>query len=177
MKDRVQDLMFPLFLTIGLILILNIISTAIIPLWGTNAFAIPFNILVILYLGLRIHTVWLPFLILVIQLFYSIFTVEGWEIGTIAGIIICATIAYLRDLINLSSALLTVITVQIFQIFWFLVSSSLLYLKSNDFIFIIDKFWRFIPESILISIISPIIFFLLDKLWRKRRGLGDEEDV
>jgi hypothetical protein len=31
--------------------------------------------------------------------------------------------------------------------------------------FILDKFWRFIPESIIISLMAPFFFSLLDKFW------------
>ena len=95
--------------------------------------------------------------------------------GTIAGVIICVIISYLRDLLHFSSSILTIITTQVFQFFWFIITSSLLYLKLSDFDYIIQKFWRFLPESIVLSLMAPLFFSLFDKVWRVRdEGLMGE---
>ena len=84
--------------------------------------------------------------------------------GAIAGIITCTSISYLRDVIHLTSASLTMITVQIFQMVWFFIVALLIYIQIDGWGYVIQKFWRFIPESILISILAPFVFTLLDKI-------------
>lgn len=177
MRSNLTDLVFPLLVTIFLLLCLNLFATVIFPFVGLTYYIIPFNVLVVLYLGLKLQTIWLPVLIFSIQYFFSFFTIEGWEIGTIAGIIICFIISYLRDIIHLNSAMMTVFVTQVFQIAWFCIVSLLLYFKTSEMVYIVDRFWRFIPESIFISLFAPIAFLVLDKFWKLKPGvvLGDND--
>jgi hypothetical protein len=36
----------------------------------------------------------------------------------------------------------------------------------DDWAYVIEKFWRFIPESIILSLMSPLVFGILDFIWR-----------
>ena len=71
----------------------------------------------------------------------------------------------LKDLLHFSHAIFTIIVTQIFQVVWFLIISGIYYLKFDGFEYIFENFERFIPESIIISILSPFFFSLLDKVW------------
>ncbi|MBT7608214.1 MAG: hypothetical protein HN576_00560 [Bacteriovoracaceae bacterium] len=165
MNHQLKNLLTPLIITIIILILLEIISTVILPIVGLKYYILPFNILVILFLGFKVRTPFLAFLILILQYFHSFFTIEGWESGTIVGIFVCILIAYLKEFIHFSSKLATMLVTQIFQTCWFLLSSSLIYLRASDLEYISIKFWRFLPESILISILSPFIFSLLEKIW------------
>lgn len=158
----------PLILTCIILVFFEIISTTIFPILGIDNVRIAFNVLVILYMGFKLDTPWLAILIFFIQITHSFFTIEGWEMGTIAGIITCTSISYLRDVIHLGSTSLTMITVQIFQMVWFCIVALLIYIQIDSWAYVIQKFWRFIPESILISILAPFVFGLLDKIWQPR---------
>ncbi len=172
MRVRSLDILPSLFITILILFILEVLSTTILPLFGLMNYMIPFNVLIILFLGFKIESPYLALIIFAIQYSHSMFTIEGWEMGTIAGVMICIVISYLRDLLHFTSSIITIITTQMFQLLWFLVTSSLLYLKLSDTEYIIHKFWRFIPESIVISLLAPLFFSLLDKVWRvKDEGL------
>jgi hypothetical protein len=175
-NHQIKNLITPLLITIIILILLEILSTVVLPIVGLKYYILPFNILIVLFLGFKVRTPFLSFLILIIQYFHSFFTIEGWESGTIVGIFVCILIAYLKELIHFSSNFATMLVTQIFQFSWFLLSSSLIYLRTSDFNYIIIKFWRFLPESILISILSPFIFALLERIWNiSDRGMLGEE--
>lgn len=176
MKLQLKHVLISQFITILILIVLEIVSTGILPLLGLQKYSIPFNILVVLFLGFKLETPYLPVLILIVQFFHSFFSIEGWEMGTIAGIIICFVISFLRDLIHFHSSIATMMVTQIFQFIWFVIVSFLLYLKLDTWDYIIDKFWRFLPESILITLMAPFFFSLFDKVWGvgEKGLLGDE---
>jgi len=165
----------PLGITILILVVLEIISTALIPMMGLTKYRIPFNVLIVLYMGLKLETPYTSLIILALQYTHSFFSIEGWEMGTIAGVLICVIISYLKDLLHLSSSVITIFIVQMFQFVWFFIVSALLYLKEESFSFILEKFWRFLPESILLSILAPFFFGVLDAIWRseENRSLGE----
>jgi len=136
---------------------------------------IPFNVLIVLFLGFKLENPYLALMIVVVQYFHSIFTIEGWEMGTISGVLICIIISYLRDILHFTSSIVTILVTQMFQFIWFVILSSLLYLKLGSFNYIVEKFWRFIPESIVISLVAPFFFSVLDKVWgvREEGLMGD----
>ena len=166
MKTQFKDLIIPLIITLLILIVLEIISTALLPALGVQKYIIPFNILIVLYLGFKLETPFLAVLILIVQYFHSFFSVEGWELGTIAGVFICIVISYLRDVLHFSSSVITIAVTQMFQLVWFVIVSLLFYLKTSSFTLIVEKMWRFIPESIVISLLAPFFFAILDKIWR-----------
>jgi hypothetical protein len=105
-------------------------------------------------------------MILGLQVLHSIFSVEGWALGTLAGIIVMISANYLKELLHLTTAFMTMLIVQFFQVIWFVTVSVIICLKISDF----SKFgmivWSFIPGSILLSLISPMLFWLLGTIWR-----------
>ena len=175
MKGDWIKLLRPLGITLLILIVLEIFSTALIPMLGLTKYRIPFNVLIILYLGFKMETPYTSILILVLQYTHSFFTIEGWEMGTIAGVMICIVISYLKDLLHLSSSIITIFITQLFQFLWFAIVSTLLYLKEDNFSYIIEKFWRFLPESIIISLLAPFFFGILDVIWRAEteRSLGE----
>ncbi len=175
MKTSIQDIIVPLFKTLFMLFILEIITTAVFPMIGLLHFRIPFNILLVLFLGLRVETPYLAILIMTVQYFHSFFSIEGWEMGTITGIVICVLVSYVREMIHFSSWTMTILITQIFQLLWFLVQSTLLYIQLGNLNYILDKGVRFLPQSVIIAILSPFFFFILNKVWRVNdRGMyGD----
>lgn len=176
MRDQFKIYIPSLMITLAVLTVLEIFGSTLLPLFGIENYRLSFVVLVVLYLGLRLETAYMALFILILQYFHSLFTIEGWEMGTIAGIVICIIISYLKDLIHLSSFLATIFVIQLFQVLWFVIVSSLLYLKLDDFSYIVIKFWRFLPESILISLTAPLFFKFFDKVWRvKEKGILGEE--
>lgn len=170
MRIRSREIVPRLFITVLILIVLEVISSAFLPLFGVNKYMIPFNVLIVLFLGFKLENPYLAVMILVVQYFHSMFTIEGWEMGTIAGVIICIVISYLRDVLHFTSSIVTITVTQLFQVLWFIVISSLLYLKLGSFEYVVEKFWRFLPESIILSLMAPFFFSILDKVW----GVRDE---
>ena len=159
-----------------MVALLEVLSSTLLPLVGLNQYRIPFNILVILFMGFKLNTPYIGLLIFSVQYLHGFFSVEGWELGTIAGVLIAVLLSYLKELIHFTSATITIFVTQVFQILWFLIISSLIYLKTEDLNYIAEKFWRFFPESVIISLMAPFFFAVFDNIWRvgELSRFGDE---
>jgi hypothetical protein len=175
LKKQLKELIVPFLISVVILIILEIISTTILPVFGPSKYRLPFNILIVLFLALKLETPLIGIFIFLFQYMHSLFTIDGWEIGTIIGIVISIIISYLRDVIHLSSASSIFFVTMIFQFVWFVLASVLRYLHYGSLDFIIDKFWRFVPETIVISIVAPFAFIILDKVWQVNQGMLGED--
>lgn len=156
-----------------LLVILEIFTTAFLPALGIVNFRPEFNVLIALFLAFKLETPVLAWLILAVQYVHSIFSIEGWAIGAFAGVVISLSVRYLKDMLDFSTAISTIVVVQIFQLAWFVITSFLLSLKLGDFGNFFHLFWQDIPESFALSLLSPFFFFVLDRVWRvNSRAVG-----
>ncbi len=176
MNAQFRHLVIRMFVTLLILSVLETLASSLFPMFGMTRYRIPFNILIVLYLTFKLRTPWIPLMILSVQWFHSFFSVEGWEVGTIAGVFVAIIVSYVKDLLHFSSNAITILLTQIFQCVWLAIVMGLLALKGAESFYLIDKFWRFIPESLIVSILSPVFFSILDKIWASsERGiLGDE---
>ena len=165
MRYSAKDLILGILKTSLLLIVLEIITTAFLPAIGLDNIKLAFSVLIVLFMAFKLETPFLAYLILVVQYVHSAFSIEGWAIGTLVGILISLSVKYLRDLLQFSTAISTIILVQIFQLAWFGMVSFLLSIKLGDFNNFISIFWQFVPESILLSLVSPFFFSLLDRVW------------
>jgi len=168
MRVQLRDIIPGMLITILLLMALEIFSTALFPVIGGYKYRLPFNILVILFLGFKLETPFIGMMILMIQWLHSYFSVDGWAQGTLAGIFVCMIISYLRELIHFNSIWMTMLITQVFQLLYFLIVFGMFYLKNGDLTFLLGRFERFIPESIVISLLAPFLFFVLDKVWHAK---------
>ncbi len=166
MRYSVQDIVVGFIKTVILLIGLEIFSSAVLPALGIIDFKPAFNVLIILFLAFKLEVPFLPFLILFFQYTHSVFSVEGWASGTIAGILIAMSVRYVKDMLNFSTAISTIIVVQVFQIAWFILIAFLLSIKLGDFSHFISIFLKYLPESIFLSLISHHFFKLLDNFWK-----------
>lgn len=171
MRNRIKEALVSLVITAAIFILLEILSSTIFPFWGVVKYRIPFNVLLVLYMGFKLRTPYIAPLILTVQYIHSFFSVEGWAPGTMVGICVCIIISYFKDIIHLSSKVVTIIVIQAFQFVWFVLMSLLIYIKVNDFSLIAERFWKFIPESIAVSVLAPFLFVLLDRVW----NVGSED--
>ncbi len=166
MKMRLSQVLISFALTMALLIGFEVITSTLLPVLGWMEYRLTFNVLIILFLAIRLDSPLVPWMILGLQLVHSAFSIEGWALGTLAGIIVMISANYLKELLQLSTAIMTMLTVQLFQIIWFVTVTLIICLKISNF----DKFgmimWSFIPGSILLSLISPILFWLLRSIWR-----------
>ena len=175
MRIKIKYLIKSVLLTTLMLVVLEVVSTAFLPLLGVQNYRIPFNILLILYLGLKIETPYRSLIIFFYQYIHSLFTLEGWAVGTLAGMIVCWLMNYPKKLIDLSSNLAIIIVAQLFQACWFVITSGLFYLQNSETAYLLDRVFRFLPESIVISLFSPLCFILLDRIWEmgEKEFMGD----
>lgn len=168
-----KDISLGMLKTLMLLIFLEIITSAFLPAIGIVQFKPAFSVLIVLFMAFKLETPVLPWLILMMQYVHAVFSIEGWGIGTIAGILVALLVRYLRDLLHFSTAISTIIVVQLFQLVWFVIVSFMLCLKLGDFGAFFNIFWQFVPESFVLSIVSPFFFIILDRVWRVNdRGAG-----
>lgn len=166
MRMRFSQLLISFAVTMALLTGLEIVTSTILPALGWNDYRLTFNVLIILFLAIRLHSAAVPWMIMGLQMVHSIFSIEGWALGTLAGLIVMVSANYLKELLHLTTAIMTMITVQLFQMIWYITVTLIICLKISNF----EKFgmiiWSFIPGSILLSLISPILFWILEQIWR-----------
>ena len=127
MRLKLKNLWTPLAVTIGILIFFEIVSSTLLPIVGIQNYRLPFHILIVLYLGFRLETPFLSILILLLQYVHSLFSIEGWAIGTVAGVLICMLCSYLKELLDFSSNISTILLTLLFQGLWFLVQGVLFY--------------------------------------------------
>lgn len=166
MKMRLSQVIISFAITLAMLIGLEIVTSSLLPALGWQEYRLTFNVLIILFLAIRLNSSMVPWLILGLQMIHSVFSVEGWALGTLAGLIVMMSANYLKELLHLTTAIMTMLTVQLFQFIWFLTVTLVICLKISNF----EKFgmilWSFIPGSILLSLISPILFWILSLVWR-----------
>lgn len=166
MRMKFSQILFSFIVTLILLIGFEIITSTLLPALGWKEYRLTFNVLIILFLAIRLESPLVPWLILGLQFIHSIFSIEGWALGTLAGLIVMMSANYLKDLLHLTTAFMTMLTVQLFQVIWYVTVTLIICLKISDF----DKFglilWSFIPGSILLSLISPLLFWMLGMIWR-----------
>lgn len=166
MRMRFSQILISFAITLALLIGFEIVTSTVLPAIGWKEYRLTFNVLIILFMAIKMDSPIVPWLILGLQLIHSIFSIEGWALGTLAGVIVMLSANYLKEILQLSTAFMTMLTVQLFQFIWYLTVTLVICLKISDF----EKFglilWSFIPGSILLSLISPIIFWLLEMVWR-----------
>ncbi len=175
MKYSAQEIILGFLKTAALLIFLEVFTSAVLPAFGIVAFKPAFNVLVVLYLAFKIEVPVLPFLILSVQYIHSFFSIEGWAIGTLTGILVAVTVRHVKDMLNFSTAVSTIIVVQVFQLAWFSIVSFVLCLKMGDFGYFFSLFFKYIPESFILSLLSYHFFLLLDNFWQvnsKRSTMG-----
>lgn len=164
-KYSVKDIIIGFIKTSILLVVLEILSSVIFPALGFENFKPAFNVLIVLFLAFKLETPALAFIILSFQYIHSIFSIEGWAAGTLTGIIISLSVRFVRDLLNFSTVMSTIVVVQIFQFGWFFLISFIISLKMGDFGGFFPMLWQYLPESFFLSLISHHFFKLMDRIW------------
>ncbi len=165
-----RDLVFSMLKTLTLLVFLEIITSAVFPALGLVSFKPEFNILIVLYLAFKLDDPTLPILILITQIIHGGFTIEGWAIGTFAGVLVSLSVRYVKDMLDFSTGITTMIVIQVSQFIWYLFTTTFISIKISSFENFIHLMWQSFPESIFISISSPIFFALLDRFWISRQS-------
>lgn len=166
MRMKLPQILFALGMTIALLLGLEVVTATLLPALSWHDYRLTFHVLIIIFLAIRLDTPLAPWMILALQLVHSAFSIEGWAIGTFAGIMILLSANYLKEVLHLTTAFMTMITVQLFQVIWFVTVTTIICLKISDFSKFGMLLWSFIPGSFVLSFTSPLLFWFLGRIWR-----------
>jgi len=166
MRMRLSQLLISFAISLGFLIGLEIVTATFLPAMGWHEYRLTFNVLIIIFIAIRLDSPLVPWMIMALQVVHSLFSVEGWALGTLAGLIVMISANYLKEVLHLTTAFMTMFTVQLFQMIWYFTVTIVICLKISNF----DKFgiilWSFIPGSILLSFISPVLFWLLEQVWK-----------
>ncbi|MBY0518409.1 MAG: hypothetical protein K2P81_15975 [Bacteriovoracaceae bacterium] len=165
MQPRFSRLMLSTFMTLGILIALEIGTSAFFPALGWREYRLAFNVVIILFMALKLTTPLLPWFVMMLQLVHAAFSVEGWALGTLVGILVSLIASYLKEILQFSSAIATIVTVQLFQIVWYVLTVSVICLKLGTFESFSLLFWNAMPGTLLLSLLSPVLFNLLNRVW------------
>lgn len=167
-----KDLVLGTIKTSIFLIILEIFSSAILPAIGILSLKLEFIVLIVLYLAFKLQSPGVAFIILILQLVHSAFSIEGWAIGTFTGVVIYLSVGYVKDLLSFTTAFSTIVVVQVFQIIWFVMTSTLIAIKMGDLSNFFSIFFQYLPQSLLLSLLSPFFFKILDRFWTLKNKMG-----
>lgn len=172
MQPRFARLVISTLVTLGILIALEIGTSALLPALGWHESRLAFNVVIILFMAIKVSTPLLPWLILALQMVHAAFSVEGWALGTLAGVLISVAAAYLKEILQFSSAIATMAIVQVFQIAWWLLTAAIICLKLGSFEKFGLLFGNALPATFVLSIMSPLLFALLDRVWAVENEVG-----
>lgn len=165
---RIQDIALMMAKTLILVFIFDFLSSTFFPTFQKTYLFPSFHILIVIFLAFNQPSNRIPFLILIISAFHSMFTVEGWAIGTITGCIVGIILVSIRDTIQFSSYIATFFLVFVVQVLWSSLSGVLLSLKLDQWEVLRSYFVFSITQGIVLGITALPIFKILEKIWQKK---------
>lgn len=165
---QLRDLLVMLLKTILLLLFIDFISATILPNIASPYFNISINVLIVIFLCFHMPPTLLPYVIFLIHLMHSVFTIESWALGTIVGCLLSFILIKLRDVIQFSSYLSTVILVFTIQLAWNLLSGFILGLKVQSWHWVMVYLEHALIQGVILAILSPIFFAILKMIWVKK---------
>jgi hypothetical protein len=165
MQPRISNLVLSALTTLGILIALEIATSAFLPAIGWREYRLAFNVVIILFMALKVTTPLLPWFVMLLQLVHAAFSVEGWALGTLVGIFVSLMASYLKEILQFSSAIATMITVQLFQLVWYLCTIAIICLKLGNFEKFGLMFGNALPGTFFLSILSPFLFSLLNRVW------------
>ena len=134
MRMRFSQILISFLITLALLTGLEVVTSTLLPAMGWKEYRLTFNVLIILFLAIRMDSPMVPWLILGLQMIHSVFSIEGWALGTLAGLIVMMSANYLKEVLHLTTAFMTMITVQLFQVIWYLASEIPVFSRLPPFV-------------------------------------------
>ncbi|MDH4468631.1 MAG: hypothetical protein QE271_11290 [Bacteriovoracaceae bacterium] len=135
------------------------------PLISLKWVAVSVTQVAIIFLSFTVGFAWLPWGILTLQLFHSLFSLEGWALGTLIGVIICVVMSRLKAMIQLTGPLSIIMTTYFLQFAWCLMAGILTSLRNHDWKF----FQLFVNQGLTYGLVtaalSPLLFFIFRNIW------------
>lgn len=164
---KIKDFFWMILKTLIIVFTFDFLSSSFFPTFQHTYFFPSFHILILIYFSFFQPPARLPFLVLLVESFHSIFTVEGWALGTLTGCIVANILILVKDTIQFSSFIATFFLVYVVQIFWSLISGTLLSIKLENWI-ILKSYLQFsLVQGIVLGLVALPFFKLLEKIWDK----------
>ncbi len=153
--------------TLIIVFIFDFLSSSFFPTFQKTYFFPSFHILILIYFAFFQPAARLPFLVLMVESFHSIFTVEGWALGTLTGCIIVNILVLVKDTIQFSSFVATFFLVYVVQILWSVTSGLFLSIKLENWMILKSYFQFSLVQGIILGLVALPFFKLLEKIWDK----------
>jgi hypothetical protein len=173
MKYSNQELAWASIKTIFFLVFCDILLSTFFPSIGIYSGRFSVNVLIVMFISFFINSSFVPYLILIIQWFHSLFTVETWPVGGLAGIILACVIYFLRDVFQLKSRLSIIPVAIAGHVIWYALVGGIIAIKLDRFEFLSQFLIEGLVGGLVLGLISPLIYILLDYIWKiKRSAMG-----
>jgi len=170
MSSKLVFRILSLFLTLLIVFAANLFSSVSLPWLGVTTLKFHFHLLVILFFLFYIKDDYISLYILIIEIVNSLFTSQGWEIGTLSGIMLVAISYIFKDLIQLSNVISTALYSFFFLTLRYFIFGFIYYTKIHSLDFLWSGLWYNILENIFLSILSPFVFVILRFIWKENKS-------
>lgn len=77
MRMRLSQLLISFAITLAMMIGLEVVTSSLLPAMGWKEYRLTFNVLLILFLAIRLDSPMVPWMILGLQMIHSVFSVEG----------------------------------------------------------------------------------------------------
>jgi hypothetical protein len=135
------------------------------PLLSLKWVAVSITQVAIIFLSFTVGFSWLPYGILFLQLSHSLFTLEGWALGTLIGSLLCLIMTRLKAMIQLTGPVSIMITTYLMQLVWCIMAGILTSLRNHDWKFFQMFANQGLTYGIVTALLAPIIFIVLRRIW------------
>lgn len=163
-----QNSFISFLISILLLILVEVITTTILPLVGLGAIRFSFFTLLILFVSFYKNSNLISLYIIVFSFVHSIFSVETWYLSAFIGIFSSVVVAYFSELINLSNNIVTMLFVLIFQFVMVFARTIVFYLRGNNLEYIFHNFVGHLFEIFILTLLSPFVFELLSVIWASK---------
>lgn len=164
---KIRDFVWMILKTLIVVFIFDFLSSSFFPTFQQTYFFPSFHILILIYFAFFQPAERLPFLVLIVESFHSIFTVEGWALGTLTGCIVANILVLVKDTIQFSSFIATFFLVYAVQILSSVLTGIFLSLKFENWMVLKSYFQFSLVQGIVLGLFALPLFKVLEKIWDK----------
>lgn len=154
-----------MFKTILICVVFDILFMIFFPLFSLKWVAISVTQVVIIFLSFSLSYSWLPYGIMLLQITHSLFSLEGWALGTFIGVVLCLIMSRLKAVVQFSGPISIILTTYFGQLAWCLLAGVLTSVKNHDWKFFQLFAMQSLTYGAFTALLAPFIFFLLRNIW------------
>lgn len=166
--NKQNELLRYLFLLVVLFFV-EIIFSILYESTSIHGFRLPLSMPLVVFLSYRASLRKFPWYLLGVEFIHSFFTLDGFGIGVLIGLLLFLCIFFGKDYINSSHRLFSVVFVFVGYHLWFLGSMLIKAFKFKEIPSGSLSYGHFLFMAILISLASPFIFKGFNQVWTKQK--------